>query len=317
MIKGAVMKKIVGIGANVFDTLLTVDGFPPEDTKKRADIKRECGGGPCATGLVAAAKLGAPTEYIGVFASDSGGSFLKGDMEKFGVDISLCKTVPGCSSFSSVVIINSKNASRTCIFNRGNLPPLEIDSVAEKEIKNAAVLMVDGNELSAAIQSAKIARENGVDVLYDAGGLYDGIDALLGYANILIPSEEFSMAKTGCADAKSASVMLYKTYKPDVVVITCGKRGGVVFDGKELLEYPAFSVDAVDTNGAGDVFHGAFAFCRVMGYNYYSSCIFSSAVSALKCTKTGARDGTPYFEKVIEFLKQKGIDTIEFEKNME
>ena len=52
------MNNIVGIGANVFDTLYTVDTFPKEDTKMGATSKAECGGGPCATGLVAASKLG-------------------------------------------------------------------------------------------------------------------------------------------------------------------------------------------------------------------------------------------------------------------
>ena len=74
-------------------------------------------------------------------------------------------------------------------------------------------------------------------------------------------------------------------------------------------------VDAVDSNGSGDVFHGAFAFAVTKGFDYYNACIFSSAVSALKCTKIGARRAVPDYSETIKFLKERGFD--EFEKNME
>ncbi|MBQ5800941.1 MAG: hypothetical protein IIW20_03555, partial [Clostridia bacterium] len=72
--------KIVGIGANVFDTLYNIPTFPNEDTKMRAAASKTAGGGPVATGLVAASKLGASASYIGVLSDDNGGSFLKKDL---------------------------------------------------------------------------------------------------------------------------------------------------------------------------------------------------------------------------------------------
>ena len=63
----------------------------------------------------------------------------------------------------------------------------------------------------------------------------------------------------------------------------------------------------MDTNGSGDVFHGAFAFAQVKGYTYGQSCLFSSAVSALKCTKVGARVAAPSFEQTMEFLRARGV----------
>ena len=77
------MAKIVGIGANVFDTLYSIPTYPKEDTKMRSTACKTAGGGPVATGLVAAQKLGVNTAYIGVLADDSGGTFLKKDFEKY------------------------------------------------------------------------------------------------------------------------------------------------------------------------------------------------------------------------------------------
>ena len=175
--------------------------------------------------------------------------------------------------------------------------------------------MVDGNELENAVEGAKYARQNGTKVLYDAGGLYDGIERLLPYADILIPSEEFALAHTGKSDAAEAAKALFDKYLPQVVVVTQGVKGGVIYDGKSAKTYPSFKVEALDSNGAGDVFHGAFAFSVIMGYNYYNACIFSSAVSALKCTKLGARDGVPTFLETVEFLKERGYN--EFKENLE
>ena len=309
------MSRIVGIGANVFDTLITVEHYPTEDTKLRACGIKECGGGPCATGLVAAAKLGSKAAYIGALAKDSGGEFLLADMERFGMSNDFVDMAEGASSFSSVVLLSKENASRTCVFNKENLPGFTIDEKKASAIKNADLLMVDGNELENAVAGAKIARENGTKVLYDAGGLYDGIEKLLPYADILIPSEEFSLAHTGADNVSDAAKMLFEKYQPEVVVITQGVNGGILYDGKSIKKYPSFKVEAVDSNGAGDVFHGAFAFAASNGCDYFDCCVFSSAVSALKCTKIGARDGVPTYKQTIDFLKERGHN--EFKENME
>lgn len=302
------MNKIVGIGANVYDTLITAPFYPTEDTKLRATGVKECGGGPCGTGLVAAAKLGASAAYIGALAKDSGGEFLLADMKRFGMSTDFVDMVEGKSSFSSYIVLSEESASRTCVFNKANLPDFEIDEKKATAIRAAQVLMVDGNELENAVKGAKIANESGCKVLYDAGGLYDNVEKLLPYSDILIPSEEFALGHTGAATAEEAAKILFDKYSPEVVVITQGVKGGIIYDGCEIKSYPSFKVDAVDSNGAGDVFHGAFAFSVTMGYNYYDSCVFSSAVSALKCTKLGARDGVPNFDETIKFLKERGVN---------
>ena len=300
------MAKIVGIGANVFDTLYTVDTYPTEDTKMRANSVKECGGGPCSTGLVAVSKLGADCGFIGNYTDDSAGEFLKNDFKKYGVDTSYMTLKSGYSTFCSVLWLAADTASRTCVFYRGNVPPTEIDEKAEKAIAEAEILMVDGNDMDAAIEGAKVANANGTKVLYDAGGLYEGVENLLPYADILIPSEEFAIGHTKTNTAEEAAKILYEKYSPEMVVITQGKKGGIIYDGNTVESYPAFLVDAVDSNGSGDVFHGAFAFALTNNMDYKKACVFSSAVSALKCTKVGAREGVPTYEETINFLKERG-----------
>ena len=302
------MSKIVGIGANVFDTLYNIPTYPTEDTKTRATASKTAGGGPVATGLVAAQKLGEETAYIGVLSDDNGGKFLKEDFEKYGVETGLIEVKSGYRSFASVLWLCADTATRTCVFDKGDLPPLVLNDAQKQAIKEAQLLMVDGNEMDAAVEAAKIAKENGVKVLYDCGGLYDGVEKLLALIDIMIPSEEFSLGHTGCKTAEEAAKKLYETYKPEIIVITQGKNGGILYDGKNIVKYPIYPAKVVDSNGSGDVFHGAFAAAVVKGYDYLKCCHFSSAVSAIKCMGVGARESVPDFETTKKYLKENGYE---------
>ncbi len=302
------MSKIVGIGANVFDTLYNIPSYPKEDTKMRATASKTAGGGPVATGLVAAQKLGEQTAYIGVLSDDNGGKFLKEDFIKYGVNTDLIEIKSGYRSFASVLWLCADNATRTCVFDKGDLPPLVLNNAQKEAIINAEILMVDGNEMTAAVEAAKIARENGTKVLYDCGGLYEGVEKLLALTDIMIPSEEFSLGHTGCATVEEAAKKLYDTYSPEVVVITQGKKGGIIYDGEKITAYPIYPAVVVDSNGSGDVFHGAFAAAVCKGYDYLKCCHFSSAVSGLKCTGVGARESVPNFETTKTYLKENGYE---------
>ena len=297
--------KVVGIGACVMDTLITVPSFPKEDTKLRAVSTKIAGGGPTATGIVACAKLGIPSGFIGALAKDSGGKFLLEDFGKYGVDTSLVELKEGYRSFASTIWLAKDTSTRTCVFDRGDVPALVFDEAMEKAVEKADILMVDGNEMDAAEAACKAAKVKGTKVLYDCGGLYEGVERLLRLTDVMIPSEEFALAHTKSQTVEEAAEKLYAMYHPEVVVITCGKEGGVIYQGT-LERYPAFPVDAVDTNGSGDVFHGAFAAAMVKGYSYKKCCIFASAVSALKCTGIGARESVPEEQAVYTFLEERG-----------
>lgn len=299
--------KIVGIGACVMDTLVTVPNYPKEDTKLKAVSSKVAGGGPTATGLVAAQKLGEQAGYIGVLSDDNGGKFLLEDFEKYGVCTDYVDVKSGYRSFVSTIWLAQDTATRTCVFDKGTLPTLQLNECQKQAIAGSAILMVDGNEMDAAEEGCKIAREYQTKVLYDCGGLYEGVERLLKLTDVMIPSEEFALGHTGCKHVEDAAIRLYELYHPEVVVITCGKEGGILYDGKECVKYPAFLVEAVDSNGSGDVFHGAFAAAMVKGYSYMDCCLFASATSAIKCMGIGARESVPDEKSVYQFLESRGI----------
>ena len=139
------MADIVGIGANVCDTLYAVPSYPNEDTKMKAENVKLSGGGPCATGLVAASKLGAKCAYIGALTDDASGVFLNDDLKKYNVSTDFVTYEKGYNSFSSCIWLSKESASRTCVFFRGNIPPVKLIKLnnLNKELEQGDLLYVE------------------------------------------------------------------------------------------------------------------------------------------------------------------------------
>lgn len=297
--------EVIGIGSSVFDMLMTVDGFPQEDTKMQAGGTVVQGGGPCATALSAIATLGVSAAYMATLGDDTYGRFMADDLARHGVDTRLVTFLPGVS-FHAVVLLNAQTASRTCVWSRGTVPPLDPDQVDADAIRHAKVLHLDGHQLPAALRAASIARAAGVKVSLDAGGLYAGIEKLLPLVDWLIPSEEFALKLTGAATAEDAAREIAARYSPETLIVTQGVRGGFLFRDGMPERYPAFPVAVVDSNGSGDVFHGAFVAGKARGFSDRDACVFASGVAAKKCTHLGARDGVPSFADALAFLRERG-----------
>jgi ribokinase len=297
------MADIVGIGASVFDFLMMTGVFPAEDTKLRAKASKIQGGGPCATALVAAAKLGAGAEYFGVIGTDLYGRHMMEEFRRYGVAADSVRRVDNTVSANSVVIINTSKGSRTCVHNTGNQPPMTEDDVPLEKLSKARYLHLDGNNLKAAIYGAQKAREFGVKVSLDAGSPYPGIEELLPLADILIPSEEFVLKHSGRSSVEKGAEAIVQRYTPEIFAVTQGAKGGFIFDGGRFVRYEPFPAEVIDTNGAGDTFHGAFLVSLFRGMAPMEAARFASAVAAIKCSHFGAREGIPGYEETLRFIR--------------
>jgi sugar/nucleoside kinase (ribokinase family) len=296
------MKKIVGLGACVVDTLISCAAFPTEDKKQPASSIKKAPGGPVCNALVIASRLGASTQVIGAFADDEGGKFILSDLERNGVNTENAVTVQGTESFASYIILSEISGSRTCLFDRGSVPD-DPENVNLSSLDDAAVLHLDGNYLRSAIYAAKRAKELGIKVSLDAGGVYPRIEELLPLVDILIPSAEFAMTLTGAPTARGAIEILYERYDPEVLAVTDGERGGYFIDGGAVRTYDAFNITPIDTNAAGDTFHGAFVSHYIEGKSVAECCEFASAVSAYKCIHHGIRDFALDKNIIFDFIK--------------
>ena len=282
------MKKVVGLGACVLDTLISCDTYPTEDKKQKAESIFLSGGGPVGNALVVISKLGVQAEVIGGFGGDNAGKYLLDDFTKYGVGVEHATVLQNATSFTSYIVLAKDKASRTCVFDRGTVAD-EPKNINFSAIDGADVLHLDGNYIECAIAAAKYAKERGVKVSLDAGGLYAGIERLLPYVDILIPSAEFALGLTGKTQIGASMSALSEKYAPEILVVTDGSNGGYYWQNGQAVHYNSVKVKAVDTNGAGDTFHGAFVAAYCDGKSLEECCVFASKVAAYKCMHTGAR----------------------------
>lgn len=204
------------------------------------------------------------------------------------VSVLHAKKVKGASSFTSYIVLSQESKTRTCVFDRGTVPDEE-ENVCLSAIDNADVLHLDGNYLKGAIFAAKYAREKGIKVSLDAGGLYANIEQLLPLVDILIPSAEFALGITKKTNIPDAMAELNERYRPEILVVTDGSNGGYYWQNGQAIHYATKKIKAVDTNGAGDTFHGAFIAGYCQGKELAQCCEFASNVAAYKCTQVGVR----------------------------
>ncbi len=294
-------KNIVGLGYCSIDYLCLLP-FIPLDDKVQASQTLEQGGGPAATATFAAARLGARTSFIGVTGDDSRGTAILEGLAREGMDTSSMKVRLGAESPVAYCWIEQSTGKRSIAWSHGSVKPLLPEEVNASMIRDAALLNLDGHQTKAAIRAAQIARESETTILLDAGTLVDGIEELLDLSDIIIASEKFSERFTGETDPwEGVKKLMRKNTK--FAAVTVGSKGSIGFDGKEAFFQEALPADVVDTTGAGDVFHGAFAFKYVYGGNWRECMKFATAVSALKCTKFGGRTGIPSLADTETYLK--------------
>ena len=297
------MKKVIGVGASVLDTIIEMDSYPVEDAKIKAENVFVSGGGPVSNALVCLSKFGIETSYLGLLSNDSNGRYLFDEFRKYNVGTDNIRFVDNTKTFTSFIILNKEKGTRTCLFHRGNIKH-DSSLVNLNAIKNFDILHLDGNALEIAIEAAKVAKKAKVLVSLDAGTLYPGIEELLPYVDIFIASENFAETYAKEKDIQKAIMAIQNAYHPKVLVVTTGKDGGYYVEKDKAIHYDSYKVDVVDSNGAGDTFHGAFLYAYLQKMNIKEACQFASATSAIKCQKAGVRQALPTKEEVIEFMNK-------------
>jgi ribokinase len=295
---------LIGLGYCGLDYLCLAPRIPVDD-KVEALATLTQGGGPAATATYAAARLGSKTAFIGAVGDDNRGRTTIDGLRDGGVDIAAMVTRSGMESPAAFCWIEEPTGHRSIVWTRGGVQPLSPEEIDVEMIKNARMLHLDGHQTSAALHAAGIARTNGVTVAIDAGTMVPGIEKLLALADIVIASEKFAERFTGEADPEIAAKKLFGG-NCRFAAVTAGGRGSIGFDGRNIFKQPSFKVKVVDTTGAGDVFHGAFAYRYLNGGDWAACLCFAAAVAALKCTKFGGRTGIPSLFETENFMKNKG-----------
>ncbi|MBI5642372.1 MAG: sugar kinase [Deltaproteobacteria bacterium] len=292
--------KVAGLGQCSLDYISIVRDYPKENTKEEILDLTVQGGGPVATALVSLGRLGVKTSFAGVVSDDRAGAEIKKGLKEEGVDIRGLKVRKGGKSQTAVIVVNKKSGSRTILWQRPTVKALQKDEVNEAFIKGKDFLLLDGLMKDASIKAAKIAKKSGVPVMLDAGRVRPGMIELIELSDYVVGSEEF--AKGLKLPPKDALLKLSAAGK--TVTITLGERGNITSQNGIIFNQRAFKVKAVDTTGAGDVFHGGYIYGLLNGWDIKKTVEFASAFAALKCLKPGGRAGIPTLSETLRAVRR-------------
>ncbi len=299
--------EVVGIGQACIDYIAPAPFFPKEDGKvKLKELYIKCGG-PVATALVTLSRLGIKTAYIGAVSDDSFGKRILDTLKKEKVDTTYTKVIKGYRSQFAFIVVTT-GGKRTIFWIPSSFPEISASEIDISQFPDVKVIHLDELMLQASIEAAKQAKKRGITVTIDADSLKEGIEKLFSFTDILIIPE--SLAKA-LEPNKSAEQILksLKSFGASQVVITLGEKGSIGYDGKTYYYQKAYKIDAVDTTGAGDVYHGAYIYGLVKGWDMKRCMKFASLCAAIKCTKFGAQEGIPTknHPDILKFLNKSNF----------
>ncbi|MBF0553905.1 MAG: sugar kinase [Nitrospirae bacterium] len=294
---------VAGLGQCSLDYLTFVDTFPVENKKCEVSPWVIDGGGPVATALVTLSRLGVKTRFVGVTGDDDAGVKIKNGLAAEGVDISHMPSPISGFSQTACIIINKKTASRTILWSRASRNDCNI---AKSFLNGASILHLDGLMEVASISSAQMAKSLGVPVMLDAGSVRSKTHELLPLCDYVVCSEEFSKKYTS---SHEETLRRLTGLGVAFACVTLGSDGSLTMmtDGR-VFYHPAYDIEAVDTTGAGDVFHGGCIYGILNNWLHEEIIRFATAIAAMKCLKTGGRAGIPRTEEEVkQFMNRQGV----------
>jgi len=277
---------VLCVGHASYDLVFSVDHHPAEDEKISAQGFIGCGGGPAANAAVTVARLGFKASFAGYLGQDIYGENHLQELLDFGVHTDL--VIRGTSPTPLSTVLVKPDGKRALINYKGETRPLLSGTIDFSSVRPKVVLF-DGHEphLSQCLLE-RLHRES-IPTVLDAGSVHEGTLTLMKGVDYLVCSEKFARQFAG--DEETALALLADI--SPAVVITLGEKGLVWRRGPERGVLPAFPVTAIDTTGAGDAFHGAFAAAVSLRMDWDDVLRYASAAGSLCCTKTGARPGLP------------------------
>ncbi len=284
-----------------------IEAIDHNNTKKKS-------GGSAANTVIALSQFGGKAYYSCKVASDEFGDFYLHDMKEAGVDTNLDGREREEGITGKCLVMITEDADRTMNTFLGITTDLSVDEVDEAAIKDSEYLYIEGylvaspTALEAMKLSKKIAEDNGVKTSITLSDpsiveiFKSQFQEVIGASvDLLFCNEEEAKAYTGKEDILEAREELKKDAKR--FVITQGKNGAMIFDGDTFIDIEPYQVKAVDANGAGDMFAGAFLYGLTHGMGYAGSGKLASLASSKVVAQYGPRMKWHEVQEILNHLK--------------
>lgn len=277
---------------------------------------RRASGGSAANTILAIAAFGGSTYFCGRVADDDNGHFYLQDLSAAGVNIPQVDELPKGVTGKCLVMI-TPDAERTMNTYLGISETLNEADLSFEAIASSEYLYIEGylatseTGRASALAARRHAQASATKVaisLSDPGivrHFRDELGELIGRKiNLLFCNREEALSWTGADNLGDASEEMSQW--ADNYVITLGAEGALVYDGVELLSIPGRAITAVDTNGAGDMFAGAFLYGINHGMTHLEAGELACLAAATVVGQFGPRLPLRQYRGIIETFVPEG-----------
>ena len=287
---------VVGIGENSVDVVYRLAAPLTPHGKMPVAGRGTLPGGQVATTLCTCSALGLSSRYFGTFGNDEHARVIRRAMETCGVDTRAALVRPAPNRHA-VILVEEGTGDRTVLWQRDPALALRAEDVPPDLLTGARLLHVDATDEAASLAAAALARSAGLPVTTDIDRVTERTAALIAAATLPILAEQVPAALTGESDPERALRALRQRHG-GMLCVTLGARGAMLLEGDRLHHVSGFSVNAIDTTGAGDVFRGALIYALLRGDPPDLMLRFANAAAAVSCTRPGAIGGVPTLAEV-------------------
>lgn len=254
-----------------------------------------------ANAAVTVARLGGSARFAGVLGDDETGRIILGGLVSEEVDVGAVQIVEGGASPESFIQIDERG--ERLIVNHTSPDLFERDLDGFRAPADGAVL-VDMRWEAGAVAALSSAAEAGAPGIVDCDHRPADGSTILAKASHVVFGAETLRSWTE-STRLGEGLERARDHTDAWLAVTDGVHGTFWLEGSELRHKAAFAVEAIDTLGAGDVFHGAFALALAEGRSEVDSIGWASAAAALKCTRFGGRAGIPWRHEVDTFMEDR------------
>ena len=288
---------VCALGCVCWDLLGTVADYPELDEKAPLGDFTQQGGGRAGTAAAAVAALGGEAAIFGHIADDEFGQHILREFDELGVNCDGLAVHTGHSSQFAFCVSHPASGRRTVFYNHESMPRMRAEHTDPQALTHCRCLLIDTHHPDAALAAARLAREKGLPVVLDAERPEPDLAEFFALSDYIIIPASLVMALGDFDEAAGRESILQ--HEPAALVITRGADGADIYRGNKLLHQPAFAVpQVIDTTGAGDVFHGAFAYMLALEHEAAECLAYASAAAALSTTALGGRGNLPSMAQV-------------------
>jgi sulfofructose kinase len=298
---------VLAIGVAAVDDLLYIFSYPPPNVKISVEARERHGGGPACTAIAAVGALRGRSAYCARLGGDELSVYIERQLQQRGVDTTHIIRDTEATPYHSVIVVDQQG-NRNVFYDASMFRPVAPEALTDSLILSARLLLLDHVAGSALTEIAKKVRALGVPIVGDIEGHSEPARQLAELTDYLVVPCEFARWASNSISVIDACACLAQT-KRTATVVTAGSDGCYYTSGDDgrIMHLPAFKVDAFDTNGCGDTFHGAFALAIAREFQLDEAILFASAAAAVKAS---GRDGTkrgwnalPTLEDVLWMLR--------------